>query len=158
MYPKGHNRIRAAGIVLCDDALLVMFRRRDGREYYTFPGGGVEEGELPADAVVREIREETMVEVEVGELLYELHREEAPMPREFFYRCIYKSGTPTLGSDSIERAIFDEEKNYFVPKWIKFSDADITLLLPTEVTEQLFRDLKSGFSGTTVVLEGAPIQ
>lgn len=36
---------------------------------WTLPGGGVEHGEAPAAAVVREVREETGIEVEVGNVL-----------------------------------------------------------------------------------------
>ncbi len=35
-----------------------------------FPGGGLELGESPLEAVAREFREETQIEVEVGELLF----------------------------------------------------------------------------------------
>ena len=42
-------------------------RRRTGR--WLLPGGGVEHGEHPEQAVVREVREETGFHVQVGDLL-----------------------------------------------------------------------------------------
>ena len=52
MSPDKTSRIRAAGIVLHNDALLVMYRRKYSDEYYMFPGGGVEVGELPKGTVL----------------------------------------------------------------------------------------------------------
>jgi len=152
--------MRSGGIVLRGEELLVMFRRENGREYYTFPGGQIEEGETPEAAVLREIREETTIEVSDPQLVYELHRTGA-LPREFFYRCSYRSGTPMLREDSIERAILDPEKNYFEPMWIPISGlASNPLgipLLPHEVTVRLFHDMQHGFQEKPVVLDGVPI-
>lgn len=154
---KASGRIRAAGIVIRDDSLLVMFRRKNGREYYTFPGGTLENGESPQEAVVREIEEETTMTVEVGELLYELHRT-GTLPKEYFYRCTYKNGTPALRSDSIEQKINDEANNFFEPKWVQLSEIKNIPLLPAEIAERLSHDLQNGFSDTTVVLDGIPMQ
>ncbi|MFC6154088.1 NUDIX domain-containing protein [Nocardioides yefusunii] len=55
-----------------DDA-EVLLSRISARGFHsgawTLPGGGVEHGEAPADAVVREVREECGLEASVGELL-----------------------------------------------------------------------------------------
>ena len=56
-------------VVLYDGALLMVRRAKDpGRGLWSVPGGHVEPGELLTDAVRREVREETGLEVEVGEL------------------------------------------------------------------------------------------
>lgn len=60
----------AAGIVLRGDRVLVA-RRRAGSHVgglWEFPGGKIESGETPADALRRELAEELVVRVRVGPL------------------------------------------------------------------------------------------
>ena len=62
--------VGVGGIVIRDGALLMVQRGRDpGRGLWSVPGGRVERGEYLTDALVREVREETGVTVEVGDLL-----------------------------------------------------------------------------------------
>lgn len=58
-------------IVLVEDGRLALIRRERGEEapYYVFPGGGVEEGETPEDAAVREALEELGLHVSLEGLL-----------------------------------------------------------------------------------------
>lgn len=71
--------VAASGVIL-DDAgrVLVVLRGvppSEGR--WTVPGGRVEAGETVRDAVRREVREETGLEVEVGELAWWLEHIDA---------------------------------------------------------------------------------
>ncbi len=54
----------AVGGIVTDDAGRVLLVREDGR--WLAPGGEVEDGETHEDALVRELREETGIEVTVG--------------------------------------------------------------------------------------------
>jgi ADP-ribose pyrophosphatase YjhB (NUDIX family) len=62
-------QLAIGAIVINDDALLMVQRANDpGKGLWSLPGGRVEVGELLADALKREVLEETGLAVEVGEL------------------------------------------------------------------------------------------
>jgi len=62
-------KVRVTGVMIEDERILVL-RQQAGQRTYSLPGGTVEEGEMLAEALIREMREETGLEVEAGRLLY----------------------------------------------------------------------------------------
>lgn len=57
-----------AGVIVDSrDRVLACRRRPERGGLWEFPGGKIEPGETPADALVREIREELAVGIEVGD-------------------------------------------------------------------------------------------
>ena len=90
------ERIRVAGIIKIDEGYAFMHRknvvkRKDFQEYYTFPGGGLEENETLEEGVKREIKEEFGINVNVIKKLYEMYSEKFNQ-REYFFLCEYESG------------------------------------------------------------------
>jgi ADP-ribose pyrophosphatase YjhB (NUDIX family) len=64
-------RVRVTGIVIEDDRLLLLNQDVPGAgRSWSLPGGKLEDGETLAEALVREMREETGLDVEPGRLLY----------------------------------------------------------------------------------------
>jgi 8-oxo-dGTP diphosphatase len=71
--------------VIVEDGRLALIRRvREGRTYFLFPGGGVEPGETPEQAAIREAYEELGVDVELAGLM---HTELFNGTRFHFYRA-----------------------------------------------------------------------
>ena len=57
---------KASGIIIIDRKVLV--ERSVGKEYFIHPGGKVESGETPKQAVIRELKEEFTIDVKEEDL------------------------------------------------------------------------------------------
>ena len=62
--------VRVTGVLIEDGCILLLNQDTDTGRSWSLPGGKVEEGETLAAALVREMREETGLDVEPGRLLY----------------------------------------------------------------------------------------
>lgn len=62
--------IRVAAAIIIHENKIFATQRGYGefKDGWEFPGGKIEEGETPVQALIREIREELDTEIEVGEL------------------------------------------------------------------------------------------
>ena len=76
-----HIRVSGHGIIIKDN--MIVLNEFGNGEYFNIPGGGVEPGETVKDAVVREIFEETGLNVTVGDLMFVLEYE--PNKSKFIY-------------------------------------------------------------------------
>ncbi len=129
-------------MVVREGRVLLMHRWNAGKEYYVFPGGGVEDGETIPEAVVREIREETTVEIQVGKLLYHLVYDDDS--EQHFFLCEYVSGEPKPG-DGPEFTNLDSSNRYS-PEWMDIRKLPETLVYPLEVCDWFVVDFAEGLT------------
>ncbi len=130
------KRNRASGVIIHENRVLLMHRinsHEGGREYYTTLGGGVEDDEDIIEAVVREVYEESMVTVKVGELILE-HETEGQ--NQYYYICDYVSGEPGLWVDGPEYAKH-QTGDIHEPVWVPFAEIKNINLLPIEIKDVL---------------------
>ncbi len=66
----GHIRIRIAALIRQGDSVLLIEHRKGDRKYWLLPGGGLEYGEGIKACLEREMREETNLQVSVGDLAF----------------------------------------------------------------------------------------
>jgi 8-oxo-dGTP diphosphatase len=64
------TRVRVAALILLGGKVVLVRHRMGSSAYHLLPGGGVNYRETLEDAVVREVREETGLEVVLGRLLF----------------------------------------------------------------------------------------
>ena len=136
-------RNRSAGIVIKDGKLLLMHRFNKGREYWVFPGGGVEEGETPAQAAVREIYEETTIDVTINKLLYQIKWDTGE--QNYFYLCEYVSGEPRLHPDSVEVEEMKGGEQVYEPMWVEISRLPSLTLCQLEIRDLFLADYQNNF-------------
>ncbi len=117
------KRVSSRAIIIDDNKLLTMFRRKiksDGtvKEYYVIPGGGLEEGETLEENVIRELKEEFNVDIEVVKFL---GTEEYDDTIANYFLCKIVSGTPKLSGEELERMT---PENYYEIRYIDLNDID----------------------------------
>lgn len=99
--------VGVGAVVIRDGQVLLVQRAQEPLSgKWTLPGGAVELGETLEEAVVRELREETGLEVRVLELVEafeRIARDESDRPRYHYvlldYLCVPVSGDLLAGSD-----------------------------------------------------------
>ena len=90
--------VLVAAAVLVERGRVLLTQRKRGAHLeglWEFPGGKVEEGEDPRDALVRELREEVGIEADVGEIVeVTFHRYESKSVLLLFYLASRRAGSP----------------------------------------------------------------
>ncbi|QUQ70447.1 NUDIX hydrolase [Kutzneria sp. CA-103260] len=103
-------RVAVSAFVLDDAGRLLMIRRTDN-DRYAIPGGGHEVGETVAQAVVREVAEETGIDVEVTGVIgiysnpaHVIAYDDGEVRQEFSicFRATPTGGQPRTSSESSE--------------------------------------------------------
>lgn len=96
---------RAAAAIISDsEGRVLLVQHSSGQRRWGLPGGHIRPVDLPVDALVREIRRETGMEVRVVDLLGLYHlsghldgdAEELPDLLTYAFRCETVSGEPVL--------------------------------------------------------------
>jgi ADP-ribose pyrophosphatase YjhB (NUDIX family) len=121
-------KVDVRGVVFRGGKILLVQERSDG--LWTLPGGWADVGDSPADAVVREVREESGFETRATKLLALLDRNRHGHPPhvnhiyKVFLRCEIVGGSPTTSHEIQGVGFFAEDE---IP------DLSLTRTMPAQV-------------------------
>ena len=119
------KQINVVGAILIEKNRILCAQRGETKtlaKLWEFPGGKIESGEAPQEALARELREELMIEVEIASELFE----QTSYAYDFgtvnltTFICFLKSGKPQL-TEHIE------------VKWLKASELKSLEWAPADI-------------------------
>lgn len=135
------TRVRA--IIVDDKSILLTHRLKEGKEYYVFPGGGVEQGEDEEVALKREVEEELGVTVKIGErfALIPLNIEGKEPQEEIFYLCTITGGKLGTGNGPEFKPDTSYKGTYTI-EWIILENLEKLTVLPEQVKQKILEEVK----------------
>ncbi|MBN2088681.1 NUDIX domain-containing protein [candidate division KSB1 bacterium] len=126
---------RVAVIILDGRKILLIHRFRDGRDYHVIPGGHVEPGETLEETAIREIKEETGFDIELGDKIWEFEN----MGRlEFYFLANSYRGELQFGGPELKKM---SAQNSYQLVWISLDELPAINLLPNTIKELILKNL-----------------
>jgi 8-oxo-dGTP pyrophosphatase MutT (NUDIX family) len=133
---------RASAIIISKRHVLLIHRIRARRDFYVFPGGGIEEGESAAEACAREVLEETGLRTAWLEPAFD-HPTPTALAHYFFVEV--HPGAALLGGPE---ALKQAPDNRYVLQWVPLAQVGALNLQPAPVRDAL----------ALVSAEGGPVR
>lgn len=145
-------RTRAGIILIENDKVALIERHRAGLDYYVFPGGGVDEGETPEQAAVREAMEEMGVEVRIKQKVVVLHFDLSTQVYFLVERVGGEFGSGT-GEEFTDSDPSDPEDGIYIPIWMPIGELPLhEKVFPESVAKLLLKAQTAGWSDEAVVI------
>ncbi len=125
---------RGRAVIVQDGAVALIERRKNGKHYFVFPGGGVDPGESVQAATRREVLEELGLEIDVGALIAKnsFHGESNE-----FYLATVTGGEFGSGTGIELSAAEDSRWGSYRPMWVPLADVPRLKVLPKNVAAYL---------------------
>ena len=136
-----------AGIVLVQDGKVALIERyRAGLHYYVFPGGGVDEGEIPEQAAVREAMEELGIHVTIKQKVAEI--ELGSKSRQFYFLVEQTGGEfgTGTGEEYTDSDPNDTDEGVYMPVWMPVDELHLhKKIFPEEIVKLVLKAALQGW-------------
>ena len=121
-------RDRSSVVIIENEKVLLIKRRREDFVYYAFPGGGIEQGETPEEAAKREALEELGVEVIINECISKVKFNGT----QYFFRSEIFLGEVRTGRGE-EYTDTSRGRGTYEPIWVEIGRLSTLDVRPKEV-------------------------
>ena len=138
-----------SGIILIEDNKLALIERhRAEKHYYAFPGGGVDKGETPEQAAIREAEEELGIVVEIKKKVAEVFFNGKT---QYYFLAEKVSGEFGTGTGE-EYGEYNPVHGTYHPLWMPLADVLTHNVLPRELADLVVRFAKEGWPAEPVII------
>ena len=150
-------RIRAGIVLIQENKVALIERHRAGLHYFVFPGGGVDEGESPEQAAIREAMEELGIEVVIKQRVAEV--QVGRKSRQIYFLADQvggEFGTGT-GEEYTDSDPQEPDEGVYTPIWMPIDELSLHgNIHPAYVAELVIRSVKEGWAEATGVFFEEP--
>ena len=143
-------RTRAGIVLIEDDKVALIERLRAGLDYFVFPGGGVDHGETPEQAAIREAMEELGVEVSIKQKVAMIHFDQSTQVYFLAERVRGEFGTGT-GEEFTDADPNDPQEGVYVPVWMPIDELERhEKVFPAEIAALVVKSKARGWSDEAI--------
>lgn len=129
-----------------------MYRNKQGSEYYTLVGGYVNEGESIEQALVREVKEETGLDVTAGRLVF-TEKHLPPRNDQYIFLCEVGPNDGIAIQDTAEEAFMNKiDINIHKPLWVEIGAFSRLPFFTIQLQKAIVESLQQGFPPAPVEL------
>jgi 8-oxo-dGTP pyrophosphatase MutT (NUDIX family) len=132
-------------------------RHRAGLDYFVFPGGGVDEGETPEQAAIREAMEELGIEVAIKQRIAEIQL--GQKSRQVYFLVEQTGGEFGTGSGEEFRDADPDspEEGVYIPIWMPIGELSAHEdIYPADVAKLVVKSSKDGWPSAPILAFEAP--
>ncbi len=150
-------RTRAGIVLIGENKVALIERHRAGLDYFVFPGGGVDEGESPEQAAIREAMEELGIEVALKQKVAEVQLGRRSRQIYFLAEQIGGEFGTGMGEEFTDSDPANPQQGIYIPIWMRIDELpQHTNVYPVEVSRLVVRSVKEGWLPGPIVISEEP--
>jgi len=139
-------RIRAGIVLIRDNKVALIERHRAGMDYFVFPGGGMDKGETPEQAAIREAMEELGIEVAIKQKIADIQL--GQKSRQLYFLVEQTGGEfgTGTGEEYTDSDPDNPEEGIYIPIWMPIEQLPLyNNIYPASVARLVVRSVTEGW-------------